>query len=93
MIARMANVCAMKPFFEPIIRRWESVPRFAAEVGCDERIVRQWLIIDSIPAAWFSAVHRAAHKRGLRDITADSLASLAERRRLAKEAVAKDEAA
>ncbi len=83
----------MKPFFEPLIRRWPTVTQFAVEVGCDEKVARGWVNIDSIPATWFAAVRRAAVKRGFHDITADSLASLAERRRLAKDAAPRSEAA
>ncbi len=80
-------------FFEPIIRRWETVPAFADDVGCSEPVARQWIRSDSIPAAWFAPVHRAALKRGFIDITPDTLSAIAERRRLSKEGAAQAEAA
>lgn len=89
----MASVLGMKPFFEPLIRRWPTVTSFADEVGCDEKVARQWIHNDSIPAAWFAPVRRAAVKRGMHDITTDSLSAIAERRRLAKEADRRSEAA
>lgn len=83
----------MTKLFEPIIRRWGRVVDFAEEVGCTEGAARQWIIADSIPATWFSAVSRAALKRGFLDITTDSLSSTAERKRLLREAEAAHKAA
>ena len=79
--------------FAPIIRRWPTVVTFANEVGCPEKNAREWLRIDSIPAPWFAAVVRASVSRGFIDISADHLASLAERRRLTKSAPAQTGAA
>jgi hypothetical protein len=79
----------MKPFFAPLIRRWPTVVAFADEVGCPERSAREWVRIDSIPAAWFNAVARAAAKRPepqFQEITVELLADMAERRRLSGEA-------
>jgi hypothetical protein len=78
----------MKPYFAPLIRRWPTVVVFAEEVGCPERSAREWLRIDSIPAAWFKAVARAAQNRTgshFHDITIELLADRAESRRLAGE--------
>lgn len=75
----------MKPYFAPLIRRWPTVVAFAEEVGCPERSAREWLRIDSIPAAWFIAVATAAQRResaAFADITVEYLARLAELRRL-----------
>lgn len=83
----------MKPFFEPLIRRWPTVIAFAEDVGCDEKVARAWIHSDSIPAAWFAPVRRAAVKRGFADITTDGLSALAESRRMAKDASRKAEAA
>lgn len=83
----------MKPFFEPIIRRWDRVVDFASDVGCTERVARQWIHTDSIPATWFLAVSRAAMRRGHIDITSDLLAGLAEKRRLLREGEKASEAA
>jgi hypothetical protein len=73
-----------KPFFAPLIRRWDTVVAFSDDVGCPERTAREWLRIDSIPATWFSAVARAAVARGLLEITTDLLAARAEARRLSQ---------
>lgn len=75
----------MKPFFEPFIRRWPTVTEFAEDVGCTESVARQWVRCDSIPAAWFAPVSRAALKRGFCEITLETLAARAEKRRLARE--------
>lgn len=80
-------------FFEPIIRRWDTVTAFAADVGCSEPVARQWVRGDSIPAAWFAPVARAALKRGFAEVTLESLADRAERRRLVREAQKPAEAA
>ena len=76
----------MTEFFRPLIARWDEVTAFANEVGCARTLASEWKRQDSIPAAWFSSVVRAALKRGFTDISADFLAHLAEQRRLAKEA-------
>jgi hypothetical protein len=76
----------MKPFFAPIIRLWPTVVAFAKEVGCPEGSAREWLRTDSIPAAWFLAVARAAAGRtdpAFREISVELLAERAEHRRLA----------
>lgn len=85
-IDRKASVAVMKPYFAPLIRRWPTVVVFAEEVGCPERSAREWLRIDSIPAAWFNAVALAASKRpadAFGDVTVERLADIAEARRLA----------
>lgn len=69
-------------FFRPILKRWPRTVDFAREVGAPEKAVREWLRIDSVPAAWFAAVVRAATARGFEDITYELLASRAEARRL-----------
>lgn len=69
-------------FFRPILKRWAKTADFAREVGAPDKAVREWLRIDSIPAAWFAAVVRAALVRGFIDITYELLASRAEARRL-----------
>lgn len=83
----------MTKLFEPIIRRWPRVVDFAEEVGCTEGAARQWIIVDSIPAAWFLAVSRAAIGRGFLDITSESLAATAERKRLLRGAETAQKAA
>jgi hypothetical protein len=73
-------------FFTPLIDRWAGLPEFAGDVGCPVKTAREWRRNDSIPAQWFAAVVRAAISRGFREITADHLAVVAERRRLHREA-------
>lgn len=73
-------------FFEPIIRRWESVTAFAADVGCSEPVARQWIRSDSIPGGWYAPVVRAGIKRGFPEVTLELLADRGERRRLVREA-------
>jgi len=80
-------------FFEPIIRRWDTVPAFAEDVGCSEPVARQWIRGDSIPAAWFAPVVRAGLKRGFSEITLEMLAGRAEQRRLVRDAQKTAEAA
>lgn len=94
-IVHIVPVMTAKPaaFFEPIIRRWESVPAFCADVGCSEPVARQWIRGDSIPAAWFAPVARAGLKRGFAEITLEMLADRAERRRLVRDAQKPAEAA
>lgn len=70
-------------FFAPIIERF-GIAELAAAVGLPTKNVRRWVDLDSIPAEWFAAVVSAAKARGFRDITADHLARVAERRRLAR---------
>lgn len=89
---RKASVRGMK-LFAPIIRRWPTVPEFARDVGCTVPAAGQWMHNDSIPAAWFAAVVRAAIKRGFNDITLDLLADRAEKRRLRREGEKAQEAA
>lgn len=83
----------MKPFFEPLIRRWPTVTEFASDVGSSEPVARQWVRSDSIPAAWFAPVARAALRRGFSEITLDFLADRAEKRRLSREGQKAKEAA
>lgn len=77
----------MTDHFRPVIKRWPTAVELAADIGTTEFSVRQWLRSDSIPAAWFAPVARAAARRDFEDITVESLAALAERRRKAKEAL------
>lgn len=75
----------MPRYFEPLIHRWATVVEFAKEVGCPVNNAREWVRIDSIPAAWFSAVSRAAAAKGFLEITPESLSARAEMRRLTLE--------
>lgn len=80
----------MKRFYAPLIRLWPTVVEFASDVGCPERTAREWVRIDSVPAAWFNAIAQAAAKRpepDIREIKVELLADIAERRRLEGETV------
>lgn len=46
------------------------------------KAVRAWVNRDSIPAVWFTAIASAARSEGHGEITVETLAGLAERRRL-----------
>lgn len=80
-------------YFKPIIQRWNPVADLARDVGCTDLVVRQWANNDSIPAAWFAPIVRAALKRGYSEITLDLLADRAEKRRLSREGQKAQEAA
>jgi hypothetical protein len=82
----------MPPVFAPIFNRWPALADFARDVGCPAKTAREWVRNDSIPSAWFAAVVRAALSRGFPEITADYLAVIAERRRLARAAIAAEDA-
>lgn len=79
--------------FTGLIDEWQ-VPVMAADLGLPAKNVRSWRASDSIPAEWFTAIERAARRRGKRHITLRHLAELAEKRRVARqEAQSSEEAA
>lgn len=67
--------------FRAIVALWPTRAAFAQEVGVSQFVVQQWVHRDSIPAAKFNDVVRAANKAGHPGITHRLLADLAEQRR------------
>ena len=72
--------------FRAIIDLWPTRVAFAGDVGVPPITAQQWHNRDSIPAAKFNDVVRAAHKAGHRNVTVYLLADLAERKRHARQA-------
>lgn len=74
-------------FFRPIIALWgaeDAARNLSSDVGLPPKNVRRWVDFDSIPADWFTAVAKAAQRRGFKDVTVERLAQIAEDRRLAR---------
>jgi hypothetical protein len=68
--------------FSQVIDQFGGPAAYAREVGMTAGAAKQAKRRDSLAAEWFAATARAAHERGLRDITEKTLAEIAERRRL-----------
>ncbi len=60
---------------------WPRVVDFARDVKVTDLTARAWRNRDSIPAAHFNQVAKAAASRGYDGITVQTLADMAERRR------------
>ena len=71
--------------FREIIGLWPTVSAMALDVGVGERTGFSWWQRDSIPSDRFASVVRAAAKRGYVGVTADTLAIIAERRRISRD--------
>lgn len=67
--------------FSDIIALWPAPGALADDIGVSEHRVRKWRERDSIPGEWFAAVASAARSRGIGGVTAETMASVAQRRR------------
>lgn len=77
----MCIVAFMVTSFRDVISLWPSRPALASDLGTDRLlVVNAWWNRDSIPAAEFLNVVRAAEKNGY-PVTLELLAQIAEKRR------------
>lgn len=67
--------------FREIIGRWPSRSAFGDDVGAKPGTVRMWHTRDFIPPEFWAAAVRAAASRQIDGVTAETMATLAARRR------------
>lgn len=67
--------------FTDVIDVFDGPAAFARAVGMSAGAAKQARRRDSLAAEWFSATARAAHDRGLSEITEKRLAEIAEAKR------------
>lgn len=73
----------MPDSFRSVISRWPSLADFADDIGVVENTAKQMKKRDSIPHVYWACVVTGAKQRGLKGVTLEALAQLADRRRRA----------
>lgn len=66
-----------------LIERFGGAAKMAPLISVPANTIRQWAARDSIPARYWHAIIEEARKLGVRGINAESLASLAGRKKAA----------
>ncbi len=66
--------------FGAVLDLWPSLEDLARDLGKKGGAVRNWRLRNSIPADCWDALVRAAHRRGLSQVTLEALARIASKR-------------